>query len=354
MEDTLCNISAFRLMNTPPQILALCPPVPPHYADRHRTQLKRHFLYTDILKPPIHVQTATRKKRFHSECIKSHLQTQDLPAGSGVLQTPFGLEYSAPLPTLLSLAQSLNDVQLMIAMYELCGSFSIFTPTPRTEEILENAYQNQQLRRRDGWRRVIGADGTKSNLWSRPPLISIDDLVHYARNSVGMRGHKRLLRVAESITGTTASPFEAQASIFLSLSRRKGGCGRAPLYNNLEITLDCSARALTGKARCYADLAIDRGPDNLPLIIECQGKLVHDNRAAAISDSERSTALQSMGYDVVFLTYQQMADPRNFETIDRLISQKLGQPYRPKTPHEREREESLRYQLLGDWEHLCP
>lgn len=353
MEETLCNISAFRLLRTPPQILALCPPVPPLWADTQRRQLKEHFLFTDILRGQAHIRVKSRERNSSSNSVVAHVQTEELPSKSGVIETEQGFEYTEPLPTLLSLAQTLNEDQLLMAAYELCGNFSVFRPTPQTEELLETAYRTKQLRRADGWHRVKGIGGVRSDLWMRPPLIGVEELRKYASKTEGLRGHKKLLRVANSVSGVVSSPFEAQASMLFALSRRRGGQGFVPLSNNQQIVLDKGARRIANKECCYGDLVFDRGPNELPLIVECQGKLVHDSLDSAISDSDRTTALQSMGFEVILLTHQQIASSGNYQIISELIADKLGRVLLPKTKNQLERERKLREQIFKDWDLLA-
>ena len=104
------------------------------------------------------------------------------------------------------------------------------------------------------------------------------------------RGGRRFARAAKRVTGVTASPFEVQASMLFSTQRCKGGEGFSGLANNERIPLSASARRIYGKSTCYADLLFDVPNDASPLIVECQGKVVHDDYDSAISDSDRTTA----------------------------------------------------------------
>lgn len=50
-----------------------------------------------------------------------------------------------------------------------------------------------------------------------------------------------------------------------------------------------------------------------------------------MSDSDRATALQQMGFNVMLLTYQQIADEKNFEIVKRMLFEEIGLEYREKT-----------------------
>lgn len=88
------------------------------------------------------------------------------------------------------------------------------------------------------------------------------------------------------------------------------------------------------------------------VILECQGRSAHDSEAASLSDAERTTALTSMGYDVIQITYEQIKDTKSFNNIAELIHKKAGLPYIPKTDQERTAAETLRRELLVNWDEL--
>lgn len=73
---------------------------------------------------------------------------------------------------------------------------------------------------------------------------------------------------------------------------------------------------------------------------------------ASLSDAERATALTSMGYDVIQITYDQIKEKKSFDHIAELIHKKAGLPHIPKTKQERIAEDTLRQELLVDWVEL--
>lgn len=153
------------------------------------------------------------------------------------------------------------------------------------------------------------------------------------------------------MTGQTASPFEVQTSMLVSLPRDEGGLG-IDIANNVRIPLSEAARSLYDKTCCYADILIESSTDSMGVILECQGRSAHDSEAASLSDAERATALTSMGYDVIQITYEQIKDTKSFNNIAELIYKKVGLPYIPKTDQERSTEDALRRELLVDWVEL--
>lgn len=91
--------------------------------------------------------------------------------------------------------------------------------------------------------------------------------------------------------------------------------------------------------------------------IEAAGyRIVHsplklDDRSieSKISDSDRTTALQAMGYPVVLMTYGQLADFDAFRVVMELIMSYLDVPLKDKTPRQQELERRLREEIFIDW-----
>ena len=238
-----------------------------------------------------------------------------------------------------------------MACYEMCGSFAVFKPCERTQQQLDEAISLMLIPPDCGWKRVVDTKGNGTNLWKRTPLLTATDIATFAMQAAGLRGVKQLRWAAKRMTGQTASPFEVQTSILVSLPRDEGGLGIG-ITNNVRIPLSDAARSLYDKTCCYADVLIESSTDSMGVILECQGRSAHDGEAASLSDAERTTALTSMGYDVIQITYEQIKDTKSFNNIAELIHKKAGLPYIPKTKQERTAEDTLRQELLVDWDEL--
>ena len=238
-----------------------------------------------------------------------------------------------------------------MACYEMCGSFAVFKPCKRTQQQLDEAISLKLIPANCGWERVNDVNGNDTNLWKRTPLLNAADIAAFAKQAAGLRGVKQLRWAAEHVTGQTASPFEVQTSMLISLPRDESGLG-INIANNERIPLSEVARSLYDKTCCYADILIESATDSMGVILECQGRSAHDNEAASLSDAERTTALTSMGYDVIQITYDQIKDTRSFNNIAELIHKKAGLPNAPKTKQERAVEDTLRRELLVDWDEL--
>ena len=329
MSYILSNISAFRFHRTPPQILALCPPIPDEDCDRQRLLLRQDLLVNHALGFPLHTLVSNRKERTNPALIEHHLWSGPLPS-EAIWETDHGVQVASPLFTLLTLAPYVSETQLLMMAYEMCGTFAVFRPSALIEKALKDAYASHQLSGDFGWRRSTNQKGEATGLWQRPPLIQIDDLLDYAQGNRSCRGGKKLLNAARQVRGITASPFEVQASMLFGLSRRLGGEGLSCFENNYEITLDRKAKKIADKEKIYADLHFVSADGDRSVIVECQGATEHGKVDAGIRDADRATALQSMGYDVILLTYEKMSDKESFRAVAEMLAGRLGYLYRPK------------------------
>lgn len=350
MDITLCNASAFTYYRIPPQILSLYPALHLQERDSNYTKFAKQPLIEDLVTPPLHRMAFSRNQRASRNLFLSHLMLQEPPPGS-FRETEHGFGVTSPELTLLNLATSVSRVQLLMAAYELCGAFAVFSPCERAEGQLNEAIRHRLLPQAYGWERVASTGGGATNLWKREPLVTVDSLRRYADQASGLRGVKALRWVAERLTGVTASPFEVEASILLSLPRKEGGLGLT-VQNNVRIPLSAAAQALYGRTCCYADILLESQTNSRGIIFECQGRSAHASEAAGISDSDRATALARMGYDVILVTHSQIKHERSFAELAKLLYSKMGIPYIPKTASELEAERALRHELFIDWETL--
>lgn len=345
-----CAQTAFRYHRIPPQLLALYPPLPNTYGDSNHLKFAKHETVTDLLGTPLHRLTNSDRQRANSVLYRTHVLREEAPFGS-MQSTEHNFAVASPLYTLLTIAPMVTRIELLMIAYELCGSFSVFEPCKRADTILRSAYSQGIIKLGVGWTRVRNTRGEQTNLWKREPLITIDELKSYAAETSGMYGAKKLQWVAQRLTGECASPFEVQASILLGLSRRLGGMGFA-FSNNRRIRLTNTAKEFYRHNSCYADLYIEGSRTHPPVDIECQGQSVHDSEEASLSDSDRIAALESMGIQVVPLTYRQISSEDNLEATGNLIARKLNIQLKPKTERQKKAQQELLNVVLTDWERL--
>lgn len=342
--------TAFALHRIPPQYREALPVIPFVSASASWRKVLKEPIFQSVVQPPLYCLRQTRASCSGAKNLKDQLWLGDLPFGS-VRDYGLGFEVTSPLMTLFTLARipGISDVRLIMAMYEICGSFSLFKPSDELNSALGAARLGDGIPIEE-WRPVKTADGKQSGLWSRSPLATPEELRGFARSMRSCRGGARFARCAALVTGTCASPLEVQATMLLSLPPSLGGQGFTGLENNKAIKLSADARAVSGRARrCFGDLYFEDTASGRPLDIECQSGLIHDRHESFISDSNRTAALQIMGIEVLPLTYDQLYDPDRYRAVCTHIARLLG----TKTPgldnHMRKMEIELRYSLFTSW-----
>lgn len=347
MDGVICGPSAFRYWRIPPQVLALCPPLLSESMPASRKGLVEHPVVRDVLGLPLHRLFLGEGRRSSTKHFANHVWAGELPAGS-VFESELGFDVCSPALTLLTLASHVPFVVLVMAAYEICGTFAVFAPSKKLEQALASPQNRAAVALPGAWRRVRSADGKDTDLWQRPPLVSADDLRTFATQTGGLRGHRAFVRAVDAVRGPAASPFEAQTALLLGLDRRLGGRGVRNLLVNERINLPASARRAAGRSYCVADILLpgDGRPD---IDLECQSRLIHDASESALSDSDRFLALQMAGVTVLPVTFGQIFKETQFEQLVRHITKLRGQRYRPPTQAHLRHERELRRYLFSDW-----
>lgn len=347
MNGILCGPSAFKFYRTPPWVLRQCEP-----SNAAKTAPRSLMDWRKVLEPitngaRLHLLVTEKNHRTNIDSVQHHLWTGETPSNFIQDNGVFG-QITSPLGTLFTLGRMLSEYQLIMAMYEMCGTFTVYKPTAELEESTWRKRENTSELALGDWRCVYGSDGRPSSLWSRPPLITLPELLRFAEKMKRRRGGATFLRAAKAVTGVTASPFEAQASMLLGLPRNDGGCGLA-IDNNAPLRLNRQASSVAHKRTCYADLLICSPNGKRRVDLECQGALVHTGTGAEISDADRTTALSSMGVDVILASHAQIRNMDSFNVLVKLIMRKLDEPYRPKTTRQIQKERDLRRAIFTDW-----
>lgn len=124
MKDLLCDISAFRYWRLPPQVRALCPPLPRPEEDRQRYDLARNPTAAVALGFPLYTLVRSRNKRTCPASIRQRLFLGELPRES-VLETEYGALITSPLLTAFIMLRHLTDLQLLLVLAEMCGLFAV-------------------------------------------------------------------------------------------------------------------------------------------------------------------------------------------------------------------------------------
>ena len=215
----------------------------------------------------------------------------------------------------------------------------------------------------DGWKPLfVSPDGVPdpkaaegsvlSDLWQRPPLLALEELLAFAQQHAGEWGAKKLNRAIDRAFEGARSPFEVQAALSFGTPRRAGGEGFKLIGLNEDVPLSKQARRILQQNRCVADLLFP-GPEGCAgVIVECQGRSVHGQSGKTNKDVRRVSALESDDYRMVLLTYDMLANAAAYYQTVRLLADKMGVAYVPKSKFLLEREKEFRRELFVNWNEL--
>ena len=300
---------------------------------------------------PVDVLVTSAAGRRGSALVRPRVWPQAPDAGS-LARVGEGVAVVSPELALQQLAARARLMRTVLLASELCGSFSVYAPPKPVRALLQELADAGHVPKVMGWTPSLDAKGRVTSLWSRPALTSPARLEEQARASSVSRGRARLIEAAGLVVPGAASPFEVRAGALLGLPPEYGGEGHAGLSHNRRVRLSPRARAIARRSSCYCDLFWEGDGARMPLDVECQSALSHLGESSALSDADRSAALQLMGMGVVNVTYGQIADPRRFEALAELIAEKLGEGRPPQDEVFLQRRETLRAELFASWEQL--
>lgn len=321
MDEIVCANTAFRYWRCPPQVRDLYPRLP-NSEDGWRALSQSPFV-VDVLKAPI-ITAASTRSNLHSD-LRHTIRWNEAYADIISIDTGMGFSVSDPLNTLFTMTRNISHSDLVLAMYEFCGWFSIFKPSASSELALELAssdeacpsteklFELDEAQDEPPWKRVyataqpksdeMGHQGGEENnkergkgtsLWMRKPLIEIEELQRFAARVKSEMWGRQFYEAAQQVIGVAASPLEVAGIMLLSQPRRQGGAGFNNIYVNDLTPLSVSARQIAGQKECYGDIVIVNPITMKAVIIEIQGEVVHGSGAVLDHDATRMTALQSM------------------------------------------------------------
>ena len=380
MDEIICANTAFRYWRCPPQVRDLYPRLPSP-EDGWRALAHSPFV-TNVLKTPI-IAVASPGCCNHHSGLRSTIRWEGESDVGTTIDTHVGFSVTNPLNTLFTMTRFVSQIDLVLAMYELCGWFSVFDPTPAAEiqlkmaakEIHQSSTQDLfeldegedeapwkrvyarvtvktsenegQTDRHEDSRKVTKLKGT--SLWMRKPLIELSDLHQFADKVKSQMWGKQFHDAAQQVIGIAASPLEVAGILLLNRPRRLGGAGFTNVYANDLTPLSISAQSIAGQKVCYGDIVIVNPILMKGAIIEIQGEVIHGSGAILDHDAERMTALQSMGFDVFLVTHDMLNDSKQLDTIVRSVCDRLEIRYKAKTEAMKSAETRLRANVLCNW-----
>lgn len=127
MDEIVCANTAFRYWRCPPQVHDLYPRLPS--SDDGWRALSQAPFVTDVLKTPI-IAVASPGCCNHHSGLRSTIRWEGASDTGTTTDTHLGFSVTNPLNTLFTMTRFVSPIDLVLAMYELCGWFSVSSRPP--------------------------------------------------------------------------------------------------------------------------------------------------------------------------------------------------------------------------------
>lgn len=338
---------------------------------REEERLVKNRLLSDLkgISTPVDIisnSTARRPSRLiHARRRPVWLEKED------VCDLGNNLYILSPAATMIDLCKRLDTLALAKLMFEACGIFTIPPQNSRIEltinDLCTRGAISAQLSKREGlaayldekgrpccdytpdgveersWQPVFTRSGTMSDMWKRPPLCTPDQLRESVRSHANARSIAKAAQAYSAILPGAASPAEVFAILLLCADPSMGGEGWDRPRLNQRIALSKEAANLAHQHSCVADAY---WPANKS-ILEVHGETFHADELGFRLDYGRSAGLESMGFTVAEITYEQLASLERLDTMLPALAKKLGFEPHPKNPSFLKRRSDLHEALFG-------
>ena len=390
MDIIICGWTAFQYMRKPPVVRMLEAWLSSHPevvlpGNKDWCTTGAHESLRPAPECPIDVLACSEKERLRGKGFRSHRLTG---ADASLLtrsvhSAPLAQDrhkrridrITTPAVTLLTMAMDIGHEKLALAASELLGSFSVFTPNPFCQAILDGLVREgpvsrelaevirlvprdiRSLARYGAWRQAYKRDGSPTSLWRRPAILTPGELDRLSEQTHNLRGSTTLSRAAYIALTGTASPFEAQAGILLGLPKQSGGEGLGTPLCNHPVRLSSSVALFAGQKTCYCDLFFSRGASRGKLAreprhldVECHSTTWHAHDDKAISDIRRINGLEAMGVRTSLITHDILINDRRMASFAQEMRRRMGMKPIELSPERERRRERLRREVLVDWE----
>ncbi|WP_019240188.1 MULTISPECIES: PDDEXK family nuclease [Enorma] len=263
------------------------------------------------------------------------------------------LYVASPSLALVQASRRRSLTATIALMYEACGIYAEPSVTDLVRPLLEackaqasGAKQPSQFFRKDEddpWKPVFDRNGDPSSMWKRPQLITTEQLRIELETMQCVDGLPQARRAAQFVHDRSGSWLETAWALFALLPPRCGGAGYpAPLFNE-RVTFTPEAELLAGMSYCKCDML---WPEQ-NAVVELNGMAYHADRAGFKEASGRRAALESMGYSVLEITYDQMCDITQLEILLDMMSTRLGLKPAKRSTKQIERRKKLHQELFG-------
>lgn len=387
MDITIVGISALHYYNTPIIAVTECPaggiavPSPRDFQSARRAPASRIIAahaHTVLMGVPLPVDVVINgARRTNSDVIRAH-QLANPPYGAERLQIADNLYVSSPARALLDAAPHLSLMGLTQAICSFAGLYAVESKTRRLRSCLQDledsgalatikgvpvAFYDENGRvepryRRTGagypWSPCYAVDDRRTDLWRRPPLVTLGECEQLALVHAGRPGATRLMRAAKLAHAGSASPSETTFALLSSIPRKLGGEHLPRPQLNRKTQLSVAAARALGLPYVVNDVSYpDERGGAFPFRCEIDGRAFHAEQSALYApagsrdDASRRTALLAMGIDVVSITQPQIANLERWNALMAVLRGYLDLPTPPLTRAFMRQRDALRAELLG-------
>lgn len=309
---------------------------------------------------PLDLMVSDSNERRNNKFVMCHVAYGSYPQGSFV-KVSEGMYVSSPELCFLQLAETHDEIDLVLIGNELCGCFALLGPRegdPGTLTVAQDgscsmvdetgaAFRYGSLEEavranwnvRSGRKSMEHAAGLTASCKSkdegarrrlpvrqqgfrfRPqPLTSVARIARYLDKCDGMRGVKRARRAVRYLVDGAASPMEASLAARLALPNVLGGYNLPKMEMNRAVVVPDGVGARPGKSYRVCDLLWPRQR----VAVEYDSTAYHANAARMARDSARRGELKYAGIDVLTITAPQFFDFAAFDGQVRMLEKLLG------------------------------
>ena len=283
------------------------------YTPRTKEQFNSFFLAEAEFGPdPIDV-LLTKNTPYTPERFRAHFQCKQLPPHS-LYPLHDGIHIVSPELCLVQLCHSLPFVEALQLGMELCGIYAVREDTD--EGMAKRTYC---LVDANAFRRHV-------NAWK------------------DYKGIGQARKVAQYLESGSGSPMETKLYLLLCLPVKYGGYGLPRPELNPEIPLSEKDARLLRKNNVHPDFLWRGAGGNAGWVVEYGGKY-HEYGYQPVKDEMRRTVLESMGYTVMEVKYEQMKGWAACDSIANTLARALGWRMRPLTLGQEYKRQELRRKL---------
>lgn len=261
---------------------------------------------------PLNTLVPSRNLRHRSRFVCSRVWTGGLgegsvcrialPNDSALQKQAESVLVASPDLVFVQLANQLDDLDLLLVGFELCGCYSM-----KLDPVLQD-----------------GPDG----FVRRPPLTSPGRLFDVARGLRGCKGVARAIRMLRLVLPQSLSPKETHLVLILCLPASHGGFALPRPSLNYRVDFDKEGRALTGSDFALIDIAWPHEKVG----VEFDGHRDHFTTGKLIKDELRRKALERKGWSITRIRSAQMTNVTQMKAIVRQLAEELGHGVTPAEP----------------------